>query len=116
MTFLKVLLEEEIFITQVDITSAYVYIELGEILYIMTLSCINPSGKVVKLNKFLCSLKQSGANWYKKIGGEFLLTHFNLEKVEYWKRVFINQDLIICLFVVDMIALSKKSDGCTQFL
>ena len=87
MTCLKVALEEEMFITQLDISSAYLYAELEDELYIKTLPHMRQAGKVMKLKKSLYGLKQSGANWYNKIKN-FLLDYCNLYEVENWLCIF----------------------------
>lgn len=67
MDCLPVALEKDRLITQLDISSAYVYIELETELYIMILPHIEQSGKIPQLDKSLYNLKQNCTNWYKKI-------------------------------------------------
>ena len=43
------------------------YLSLEEELYIRSLPHMNAKGKVLKLNKSLYDLKQSGAYWYRKM-------------------------------------------------
>ena len=62
MTTLSLALDNNKFITQLDISSAYLHADLSEELYIRTPPHMSKKGKVMKLNKSLYGLKQSGAN------------------------------------------------------
>lgn len=67
MTCLAYALDNNKVLTQLDISSAYLNAELEEELYIRSLPHMNAKGKVLKLNKSLYDLKQSGAYWYGKM-------------------------------------------------
>ena len=68
MTCMAIALDNDMFITQLDISSAYLYAELKEELYIRAPPHLRLKDKVLRLNKSLYGLKQSGANWYQILG------------------------------------------------
>ncbi|CCD23648.1 uncharacterized protein NDAI_0B06160 [Naumovozyma dairenensis CBS 421] len=106
MTCLAIALDKGQYITQLDISSAYLYAALEEELYIRTPPHMKMKGKVMRLNKSLYGLKQSGANWYNTIR-EFLLDNCDLTEVTGWPCVFTNNNVTVCLFVDDMVVFSK---------
>lgn len=66
MTSMAIALDKNTFVTQLDISSAYLYAELKEEPYIRT-PLQQLQGKVLRLQKSLYGPKQSGANWYQTI-------------------------------------------------
>ncbi|QLQ82258.1 hypothetical protein HG537_0H00200 [Torulaspora globosa] len=67
MTCMEIALDNDLHITQLDISSAYLYADLEEELYIRAPPHMNMKNKVLRLRKSLYGLKQSGANWYKTL-------------------------------------------------
>lgn len=107
MTSLNIALDRKMFITQLDISSAYLYADLEEDLYIRAPPHMKAKGKAFKLNKSLYGLKQSGANWYQKIGN-YLNTQCHMKELTGWPCVFKADDgTFACLFVDDIIVMSK---------
>lgn len=115
MTTLALALDNNKFVTQLDISSAYLYADLSEELYIRTPPHMSKKGKVMRLNKSLYGLKQSGANWYKTIQ-EYLVNECNLKEVKGWSCVFKNKDLTVCLFVDDMVVTSSDINKTNNFI
>jgi ATP-binding cassette subfamily B (MDR/TAP) protein 1 len=66
---------EEMFVDQMDVTSAYVQGELSDEIYMKQPEMFvekNRENMICKLNKPLYGLKQSGREWYRKLDN-FLL-------------------------------------------
>ncbi|QLG70918.1 hypothetical protein HG535_0A08650 [Zygotorulaspora mrakii] len=116
MTSLNIALDKKMFITQLDISSAYLYAELEEDLYIRAPPHMKLKGKAFKLNKSLYGLKQSGANWYKMIGS-YLTNSCNMTELTGWPCVFKDEnECFVCLFVDDMIVLSKDIKAANKLV
>lgn len=115
MTTLSVALDSKKYIVQLDISSAYLYADLSEELYIRTPPHMSKRGKVMRLNKSLYGLKQSGANWYNTIK-EYLVKKCKLQEVKGWSCVFKNKDLTVCLFVDDMVVTSSNFSITNKFI
>lgn len=112
---LAYVLDNNKFVTQLDISSAYLYAELEEELYINPLPHMKDKSKVIRLNKSLYGLKQSGANWYKKISNH-LIQNMDLIEVPGWPCVFHKSKLIICLFVDDVVVISNDIEDVNSFV
>lgn len=93
-------------ITQLDISSAYLYADLEEKLYIRA-PHMNLKNKVMPLKKSLYGLKLSGSNWHNTIR-TYLVNVYNLDELKLWLFVFVNKKLVLCLFVDDMVVISGK--------
>ncbi|CAI4038841.1 hypothetical protein SMKI_06G1900 [Saccharomyces mikatae IFO 1815] len=106
MTSLSLALDNDYFITQLDISSAYLYADIKEELYIRPPPHLRMNNKLIRLRKSLYGLKQSGANWYETIKS-YLIQQCDMKEVRGWSCVFKNSQLTICLFVDDMILFSK---------
>lgn len=115
MTSLSLALDSKKYIVQLDISSAYLYADLSEELYIRTPPHMSKRGKVMRLNKSLYGLKQSGANWYNTIK-EYLIKKCKLQEVKGWSCVFRNKDLTVCLFVDDMVVTSSNRELANKFI
>lgn len=106
MSCLSIALQNNYDIIQLDISSAYLYASLEEELYIRSPSHLGLWNTVHRLKKSLYGLKQSGANWYKKITN-FIVNSCHMNFAPGWPGVFyqrINHSIVIvCLFVDDMI-------------
>ncbi|EHN00450.1 YER160C-like protein [Saccharomyces cerevisiae x Saccharomyces kudriavzevii VIN7] len=89
-----------------DISSACLYADIKEELYIRPLPHLGMNNKLLRLKKALYGLKQSGANWYKTIKS-YLIKQCGMDEVRGWSCVFKNSQVTICLFVDDMILFSK---------
>ncbi|KAF4002600.1 Reverse transcriptase/ribonuclease H [Saccharomyces cerevisiae] len=106
MTSLSLALDNNYYITQLDISSAYLYADIKEELYIRPPPHLGMNDKLIRLKKSLYGLKQSGANWYETIKS-YLIKQCGMEEVRGWSCVFKNSQVTICLFVDDMILFSK---------
>jgi len=115
MSTLAIALDSKKYVVQLDISSAYLYADLSEELYIRTPPHMSKKGKVMKLQKSLYGLKQSGANWYNTIK-KYLITKCKLEEVKGWSCVFKNEKLTVCLFVDDMIITSQNLEDANEFI
>lgn len=115
MTCMAIALDNDMFITQLDISSAYLYADLKEELYIRAPPHLQLKDKVLRLNKSLYGLKQSGANWYQTIK-EFLITKTKVKEVDGWPCVFIAPGIILSLFVDDMIVLTNTTEKAREFI
>lgn len=111
MSCLSIALQNNYDIIQLNISSAYLYAPLEEELYIRSPPHIGLRNTVHKLRKSLYGLKQSGANWYKKIT-KYIVNGCHMNFVPGWPCVFyqrINESIVLlCLFVDDMILLTKN--------
>lgn len=118
MTVLAIALDNELEIVQLDISSAYLYAPLKEELYIRTPPHMKAKNKVMRLNKSLYGLKQSGANWYNTITN-FLTTKCNMKTIMGWPCVYHTGnplDLIVCLFVDDMVIAGNNKTMIKEFI
>lgn len=115
MTCMAIALDNDMIITQLDISSAYLYADLKEELYIRAPPHMGLPGKVLRLNKSLYGLKQSGANWYETIRG-YLLSNTGVDEVKEWPCVFIGQGIIVCLFVDDMVVFTHTASRAKDFI
>ena len=115
MSTLAEALDAKKYVTQLDISSAYLYADLTEDLYIRTPPHMSKHGKVLKLQKSLYGLKQSGSNWYQTIR-QYLVDECNLKEVLGWSCVFKNNDITVCLFVDDMVVTSKSLKYSQEFI
>ncbi|GAX72280.1 gag-pol fusion protein [Saccharomyces cerevisiae] len=106
MTSLSLALDDDSFITQLDISSAYFYADIKEELYIRPPPHLGMNNKLIRLRKSLYGLKQSGVNWNEMIKS-YLIEQCDMEEVRGWSCVFKNSQVTICLFVDDMILFSK---------
>ncbi|CCF60584.1 hypothetical protein KAFR_0K02295 [Kazachstania africana CBS 2517] len=70
----------------------------------MTLPRMGLKGKAFRLNKSLYGLKQSGANWYSTIK-TYLQQDCKLLEIPGWSCVLKNDEIIVCLFVDDMVVM-----------
>ncbi|KAJ1050079.1 hypothetical protein FZC27_7947g3704 [Saccharomyces cerevisiae] len=107
MTSLSLALDNNYYITQLDISSAYLYADIKEELYIRPPPHLGMNDKLIRLEKSLYGLKQSGANWYETIKS-YLIQQCGMEEVRGWSCVFKNSQVTICLFVDDMVLFSKN--------
>ena len=115
MTCMAIALDNDMFITQLDISSAYLYAELKEELYIRAPPHLQLKDKVLRLNKSLYGLKQSGANWYQTIR-EFLVKQTQVKEADGWPCVFIASGIIVCLFVDDMVVFTNTIEKSQEFV
>ncbi|BAO39299.1 transposon Ty2-F/Ty2-GR2 Gag-Pol polyprotein [Kluyveromyces marxianus DMKU3-1042] len=118
MTVLALTLDYNLTAFQLDISSAYLYADLKEELYIRAPPHMNAKNKVLRLNKSLYGLKQSGANWYELIRS-FLIKKCDLIEDRMWKCVFRDKEplkLIICLFVDDMLVVGNDVKYIKKFI
>ena len=106
MTSLSLALDNDYYVTQLDISSAYLYADIKEELYIKPPPHLGMNNKLLRLRKSLYGLKQSGANWYETIKS-YLINQCGMKEVRGWSCVFKNSQVTICLFVDDMILFSK---------
>ncbi|EDO17438.1 Tkp1 protein [Vanderwaltozyma polyspora DSM 70294] len=115
MTCMAIALDNDMFIVQLDISSAYLYADLKEELYIRTPPHLGHKNKIFKLEKSLYGLKQSGANWYENIK-KYLTEDCGMSNIRGWPCAFKNEDLIVCLFVDDIIVFGKKHKKCMDLV
>lgn len=118
MTVLAMALDHNLTAFQLDISSAYLYADLKEELYIRAPPHMNARNKVLKLNKSLYGLKQSGANWCALIK-QFLIKECGLIEDRFWKCVFTAKEplkLVVCLFVDDMLVVGRNDEHIIEFI
>ena len=60
-------------------------------------------------------MKRSGANWYKEISN-YLSSNCRWKEVSGWSCVFINDKIIISLFVDDMIVTFRRIADAEEFI
>ncbi|EDO16466.1 Tkp1 protein [Vanderwaltozyma polyspora DSM 70294] len=106
MTCMAIALDNDMFIVQLDISSAYLYADLKEELYIRTPPHLGHKNKVFKLQKSLYGLKQSGANWYENIKN-YITETCGMSSIRGWSCAFKKDDLMVCLFVDNIIMFGK---------
>lgn len=95
-------------IEQMDFTSAFTQGPLEEDIYLLGINGVEvPQGKVLKLNRSLEGLKQSGRVWNRYISKSFKT--FGLIAIPADSSVFVSQDkkLIVALYVDDMLIFSS---------
>lgn len=115
MSTLAEALDSKKYVTQLDISSAYLYADLTEELYIRTPPHMSKRGKVLRLQKSLYGLKQSGSNWYQTIQ-KHLVDKCKLREVSGWSCVFKNDKITVCLFVDDMVVTSNTLGEAKKFI
>ncbi|GAX72356.1 gag-pol fusion protein [Saccharomyces cerevisiae] len=98
MTSLSLALDNNYYITQLDISSAYLYADIKEELYIRPPPHLGMNDKLIRLKKSLYGLKQSGANWYETIKSYLIKQcdqqELELEEDDYKMKVHEMQKLI----------------------
>lgn len=113
MTCLSNCLNNNLAIIQLDISSAYLYADIDETLYIRAPPHMKLKNIVFQLKKSLYGLKQSGANWYNLIK-KYLVNNVGMKEALGWPCVFTkridNKIMIICLFVDDMILFTNSEE------
>lgn len=118
MTVLVVALDHNLTIKQLDISSAYLYADLKEEIYIRAPPHIKQKDKVLRLNKSLYGLKQSGANWQKTIK-DYLKGKCESEEMRFWPCVFTKGkflEIIVCLFVDEIVIAGNNENTINQFI
>lgn len=102
-------------IEQMDFTSAYTQGILEEDIYLAGIDGVEvPDGMVLKLNRSLEGLKQSGRVWNKCISQAF--KDFELRPIPADSSVFVTNDkeLIVALYVDDLIIFSSNMKRITE--
>lgn len=110
-TLLAASVNEEMYIHQIDVVTAYVQGDLSDEIYMEQSEMFVKYGeesKVCKLQKSLYGLKQSGCEWYKKIDGYITSIGGKRTMVDPCIYVFYNNDRVIMAIYVDIILASKK--------
>lgn len=103
-------------IEQMDIVSAYLISKLEDELYLETPEGVSiPEGKVLRLNKSIPGLKQSGRVWNKTIDKFF--EEYGLYAIPADPCVFVTKDkrLIVALYVDDLLILGKEIEEIKRF-
>lgn len=104
---------EEMYVDQMDVISAYVQGELSDEVYMEQPEMFiqeNKEDMICKLNKSLYGLKQSGREWYRKLDN-FLLNHGG-KRTEADPCVYTfnenESQVILMVYVDDLIIASRK--------
>jgi len=112
-TLLAASVNEEMYVDQIDVISAYVQGELSEEIYMEQPEMFieeNQEDMVCKLKKPLYGLKQSGREWYRKLDN-FLLSHGG-RRTEADPCIYTFNDndsrVILIVYVDDIILASKE--------
>lgn len=111
-TLLAASVNEEMYIHQMDVVTAYVQGDLSNEIYMEQPEMFikYEESKVCKLQKLLYGLKQSGRKWYKKIDGYITSIGGKRTMADPCIYVFYNNDdrVIMAIYVDDIILASKK--------
>ncbi len=100
---------------QMNVKSVFLYKDLNEKIYLNLLNNFqdeNDEDIVYRLLKFLYDLKQALWVWVK-ILREFLISH-NLARLESDHCIYIEKDLIIIIYVNNILILSKNKQSLQQ--
>ena len=112
---LALAINENLSIHQIDISTAFLYGELDEEIYIDPpdgLEGINEN-QVLKLNKALYGLKQGPRSWNKTLVNFF--NEINLKKLETDNAIFVNQFFRIAVYVDDIVIFGKEISKIEEF-
>jgi hypothetical protein len=118
-TLLAAAVNEELYVHQMDVISAYVQGELHDEVYMKQPEMFAEEGKeeeVCKLLKPLYGLKQSGREWYKKLDGYMKNNGGRRTPSDPCVYVFGENDerVIIIIYVDDLILASKKLEKLNE--
>ncbi len=100
---------ENLIVHQIDISTAFLYGELEEDIYIeppVGHREMIQKGQVLKLNKALYGLKQASRAWNKTLVD--YLKEFNLVQLKTDSCVFVNNSLVLAIYVDDIVIMSKE--------
>ncbi len=100
---------ENLIVHQIDISTAFLYGELEEDIYIEPPDGhreMIQKGQVLKLNKALYGLKQASRAWNKTLVD--YLKEFNLVQLKTDSCVFVNNSLVLAIYVDDIVIMSKE--------
>ena len=113
---LAIAVEQECMIHHIDISTAFLYGEIEEEIYIEIpegLDNYQDKSKVLKLNKALYGLKQAPRAWNKKLVATF--QSFGLTQLQTDNCIFHKENLIVSVYVDDMLILSKFQNEIEHF-
>ena len=103
-------------IEQMDFTAAYTQCQLEEDIFLGGIDGLEvPTGHVIKLNRSLEGLRQSGRVWNKNISKAF--KDFGLSAIAADNCVFVSNDklLIVALYVDDLLIFSSNQNQIRDF-
>ena len=113
---LALAINEDLKVHHIDVSTAFLHGDLDEDVYIEIPQGINEltgKNKVLKLKKALYGLRQASKQWNVKIVNT--LTALRLKKLESDNCVFFDNDLIIAVYVDDMVIVSSNIDRIDKF-
>ena len=101
-------------IHQMDVKSAFLHRDLDEEIYLNLPNSFQDGGEdvVCKLLKFLYDLKQASHVWAKVLR-EFLIT-YSLARLESDHCIYVGKNLIVAIYVDDILILSKNRRSLRQ--
>ena len=114
--FLAISVNENYKMHHIDISTAFLYGELDEEVYIDPPECYKGNleeHQVLKLVKALYGLKQAPRQWNSKLVDTF--REFGLNKLQTDNCIFYNQDLLVAIYVDDMAIASRDLRKIDEF-
>jgi hypothetical protein len=109
-------LNENLLAFHLDISTAFLFGEIEEDIYINVpegFETTYPPNKVLKLNKALYGLKQAPRSWNKMLVSYLDKQGFTQLKTD--TCIFMNKQLIIAIYVDDIVVLGKTIEQITEF-
>ncbi len=113
---LAIAVREKMQIHHIDVSTAFLYGEIKEDLYVQIpdgYNIQNKEDKVLKLNKALYGLKQAPRSWNKKLVQTF--QDFGLEQLQTDNCIFYKDNLLISVYVDDMLIISRFENEINNF-
>lgn len=117
LTSLRLLLalaiEDNMFMRQLDVKTAYLHGKLDEVVYMEQPAGAAVDGMVCKLNKSIYGLKQSGRTWYRTLDAVLLKQGYR--RLESERCVYLlekgNERIVLSVYVDDMLMFATTQQG-----
>lgn len=115
-TLLAAAVNEQMYVDQMDVVSAYVQGDLSDEIYMEQPEMFVDMDRVCKLNKPIYGLKQSGREWYRKLDNFLLSTGGNRTQADPCIYIFKEKEsqVILIVYVDDLIIASQDYDELTR--
>ena len=113
---LAIVANENLLVHHIDISTAFLYGELDDEVYIEIpegLESRFQKGHVLKLNKALYGLKQAPRLWNKTLVN--FLNNLKFQQLITDTCIFLNKDLIIAIYVDDIVIIGRKNHISNRF-
>ena len=115
-SLLAIVANESLLVHHIDISTAFLYGELDDEVYIEIPEGLDrrfQKGHVLKLNKALYGLKQAPRLWNKTLVN--FLNKLKFQQLITDTCIFVNKDLIIAIYVDDIVIIGRKNQIIVDF-